>query len=62
MYGSGQPVTIRHADLANPTTWVSDTPSGMNDNGIGVGVTNDGAHYILIVGQGTCGAWRYVEP
>jgi len=61
LYENAQTV-IRHADLSNPTTWTSDMPSGMNDNGIGAAVTFDGTHYVIITGQATSGAWRYVEP
>jgi photosystem II stability/assembly factor-like uncharacterized protein len=55
--------TIFHATLANDTVWTSDgTPSGMTANGVGVGSTFDGSHWIIIAGQAESGAWRYVEP
>lgn len=55
------PTTIRHASLDNDNVWTDDTPV-IPKSGIGIGVSYDGSHYVLVAGQGKAGVWRYVEP
>jgi acyl-coenzyme A thioesterase PaaI-like protein len=53
---------VLQAPLSNDTSWVTETPAGMMQDGSYAVTTFDGSHYIIIAAQQRSGVWRYVEP
>jgi hypothetical protein len=51
------------APRATGTGWtLMQTPPAMNNGAVGMAVTYDGQHHILVGGNFNAGVWRYVEP